>query len=185
MELNARDHVPGLTGLLSVISLSLVFGAVLGYIPESVLPHIDALVELVPHLNAVISVTAIVTILYGIRSIRRGNIARHRAAMLSTTALFASFLVLYLYRVSLVGPTTFAGPTWVKQFLYLPLLAIHILLAIACIPLVYYALLLAATRPVSDIPQTAHRRFGRLAAAFWLVSFSLGIAVYLTLHVLF
>ena len=180
-----RERVPELTGLLTAVSLALVFGAVGGFLPSSALPRVDAVVRAVPHVNALLSVAAIVAILTGVRAIRRGDVSRHRAAMLTATALFALFLVLYLYRVSLEGPTTFAGPAWLKQFVYLPLLAVHILLAIACIPLVYYALLLAATHSVAELPATTHPRVGRLAAAFWLVSFSLGIAVYLLLHVLF
>jgi len=181
----ARERVPALTGLLSAISLALVFGAVGGFLPASSLPRVDGLLTAIPHLNALISACAIVSILYGVRAIRRGNVGTHRAAMLTATALFALFLSLYLYRVSIEGPTTFAGPAPIKQFLYLPLLAVHILLAIACVPVVYYALLLAVTHSVEELPSTNHPRAGRLAAALWLVSFSLGIVVYLLLHVLF
>lgn len=185
MELQANKRVPALTGVLSILSLALVFGAVLGAIPESVLPRSEGLIGLIPHLNAVLSLTAIGTILSGVRSIRAGNISQHRRAMLASTALFGLFLLFYLYRVSLEGPTVFAGPAWVKQFVYLPLLAIHILLAIVCIPLVYYALLLAGTHPVSELPETNHARVGRVAASLWLVSFTLGIVVYLLLYQLY
>lgn len=180
-----RERVPELTGVLTVVSLALVFGAVGGYLPGSTLPRIDGLVTAIPHLNALISACAIVTIVAGVRAIRRGNVARHRAAMLTATGLFALFLVLYLYRVSLEGPTTFTGPTWLRQFFYLPMLAVHILLAMVCVPLVYYTLLLAVTHSVAELPGTNHPRVGRVAALFWLVSFTLGIAVYLLLHVLF
>jgi putative membrane protein len=184
MELSARERVSELTGLLSLVSLTFVFAAVRGLVPEGVLPRIEPFIEVIPHLNALLSVSAIVTILVGLRAIRNGNVVRHRRAMLTSTALFGAFLVCYLYRVSLEGPTTFTGPDAVKQFVYLPVLAIHILLAIVCIPLVYYALLLAWTRSVSEIPETVHPRVGLVAARLWLVSFSLGIAVYLMLHVL-
>jgi len=184
MEL-VRDRVPALTGLLTVVSLALVFGAVGGFLPAAVLPRVDPLVAAVPHLNALLSAAAICSIVYGVRAIRNGRVGRHRIAMLTTTALFALFLGLYLYRVSLEGPTTFTGPDALKQFVYLPVLAVHILLAIVCLPLVYYALLLTATHSVAELPDTAHPRVGRLAATLWLVSFSLGIVVYLLLHVVF
>jgi putative membrane protein len=58
-------------------------------------------------------------------------------------------------------------------------------LAMVAIPLVYYALLLAGTRPVSEIYDTKHARVGRLAATLWVVSFALGIVVYLMLYVIF
>jgi len=92
----------------------------------------------------VLSAIAIGTITVGWRAIRRGEIDRHRAAMVLLFGLFASFLALYLYRLTVTGgPQDFPGPAAVEQFVYLPILAVHILLAIVCIPLVYYALLLA------------------------------------------
>ena len=105
--------------------------------------------------------------------------------MLGSLGLFVTFLVLYLYRISLDGPAPFPGPVVVYQFGYLPLLAIHVTLAIVCIPLLYYVLLLALTRPVAELPRTNHRRIGRIAASLWLVSFSLGIVVYLLLYVVY
>ncbi|WP_254271057.1 DUF420 domain-containing protein [Haloarcula marina] len=180
---DVRDRVPALTGVLTVVSLALVFGAVLGAIPSAAIPSApDAVLAAIPHANAFISATAIGTIVLGVRAIRDGNVARHRRLMLATFALFATFLVLYLYRVTLVGPTDFAGPAVVESYVYLPLLAVHILLAVVAIPAVYYVLLLAATYPVAELAQTNHPRAGKLAATMWLVSFSLGIVVYAMLY---
>jgi putative membrane protein len=186
MQLQARDRVPELTGLLSVVSLALVFGAALNLIPAAALPDApDWVFAAIPHVNAVLSVTAIGTIVLGVRAIRRGNVARHRRAMLTTLGLFAGFLVLYLYKVAVKGPTPFDGPAVIDQFVYVPLLVVHVLLAIVCIPLLYYVLLVALTRPVSEIRESLHPRIGRVAAALWLVSFALGTVVYLLLYVLF
>ncbi|PSP83415.1 DUF420 domain-containing protein [Halobacteriales archaeon QS_1_68_17] len=186
MRLQARDRVPELTGLLTVVSLALVFGAALGVVPAAALPRApDAAIEAIPHVNAAISVLAVGTIGYGWLSIRRGRVARHRAAMLTSLGLFAAFLVLYLYRVALVGPTHFGGPAVVAQFLYLPLLAVHVLLAVVCIPLLYYVVLLALTRPAGELAGTNHPRVGRVAATLWLVSFVLGTVVYVLLYVVY
>ncbi|MFC6770166.1 DUF420 domain-containing protein, partial [Halorubrum pallidum] len=55
----ARENVPILTALLSTVALSLVFGAVGGVIPGSVLPRAsDAVLAAIPHVNAAISATA-------------------------------------------------------------------------------------------------------------------------------
>lgn len=185
MELSARKNVPALTGILSVVSLALVFGAVLGYVPTESLPRSESFIALIPHVNAVISAVAIATILAGWRWIRRGAVERHRAAMLVSFVLFAAFLALYLYRVSIEGPTEFPGPETVYQFVYLPVLAVHILLAVVCVPLLYYVLLLAATRAPAELPATNHKRVGRVAASLWLVSFTLGIVVYALLYVVY
>ncbi|WP_396612218.1 DUF420 domain-containing protein [Haloferax sp. S1W] len=186
MEFRARNHVRGLTAALSVVSLALVFGAVLGAIPRAVIPQAsDAVLHAIPHVNAVISTAAIVTILAGIRFVRRGEIKRHQRMMLTSFALFATFLVLYLYKVVVQGTTEFPGPEAIYQFVYLPTLAVHMLLAIVCVPVVYYTLLLALTRPISDVFGTNHARFGRIAASLWLISFVLGNVVYLLLYVIY
>ncbi|MDJ1431649.1 DUF420 domain-containing protein [Halostagnicola sp. A-GB9-2] len=184
MEYVSRERVGPLTGILSVVSLAVVFAAAGGQIPPSVVPTApEWLLDAIPHVNVLISLTAIGTITLGWRSIRRGEISKHRAAMLTSFGLFASFLVLYLYRlVATGGPQAFPGPETVYQFIYLPILAVHILLAVACIPFLYYALLQAIAYPLEELPQTSHARFGRIAASLWLISFSLGIVVYLLLH---
>lgn len=186
MELRARDHIPMLTGVLSTVSLALVFGAVLGAVPRTALPHAPhAIIAGIPHVNALISVAAIATIATGWRRIRRGDIATHRRRMLAAAGLFATFLVLYLYRVTLEGPTTFPGPDAIATYVYYPMLAIHIFLAIVCIPLLYYVLLLGLTIPPTELTQTNHARIGRIAASLWLISFTLGVFVYGFLYVLY
>ena len=185
MSVRTREHVPLLTAVLSVASLALVFGAVLGAVPAGALPHAPGLVAAIPHLNAAISLVAIGTIAVGWRGIRRGAVRRHRAAMLASAALFAAFLLLYLYKVVLEGAAPFPGPEAIYRFVYLPLLAIHILLAVVCVPLLYYVLLIGLTHPVAEIPATRHPRVGRIAAALWLVSFALGVVVYLLLYVVY
>jgi putative membrane protein len=145
----------------------------------------DAVFAAIPHVNAVVSTAAIATIVLGVRAIRRGNWRRHRAFMLASLALFVVFLALYLYKVSIQGPAPFPGPDAVYRFVYLPTLAIHIILAIVCLPLLYYVVLLALTHPVSALRGTAHARFGRVAASLWLVSFVLGNVVYAFLYLVY
>jgi len=186
MERLVRERTGVVTALLTIVSLALVFGAVLRVGPATALPAAPTwLLEAIPHVNAVISATAIGTIVWGIRAVKGGDIRRHQRLMSATFALFVTFLVLYLYRVSLLGPSDFGGPAAIETFVYLPILAIHILLAIVCIPLVYYVLLLAYSYSVAELPNTAHPRVGKVAAGMWLVSFALGIVVYTMLYWLF
>jgi len=180
----ARRHVPSLTAVLSVVSIALVVAAVRGVVPSGALPHApEWIIDAIPTVNAAISATAIGTILVGVRRIRAGDVDGHRKAMATTTLLFFAFLGLYLYRLVVHGTTEFAGPEAVYTFVYLPVLVVHMGLAMVAIPLVYYALLLAGTRPVADIHESNHARVGRAAASAWLVSFALGIVVYLLLYV--
>jgi len=177
------DHVGLVTAALSVVSVAAVFAAALGMLPAWALPRSETLIAVVPHVNAVISVVAVGTIAVGWRAIRRGNVDRHRAAMVAAFVLFVAFLVLYFYKVILAGPASFGGPDVVYRFVYLPILAIHVLLAVVTLPLLYYVLLLATTRPVSALPDSPHPRVGRVAASLWITSFVLGIVVYLLLYV--
>ncbi len=185
MQLDARHRVRELTAVLTVISLALVFSAVRGVVPAGVLPRVDAVVAAAPHLNVLISLTALATIAYGVRAIRRGAVQAHRRAMVTTTVFFLSFLGIYLYRIALVGAKPFPGPEPVYQFVYLPVLGVHVLLAIVSIPLVYYVLLVATTRPVAAVRESPHPRVGRVAASLWFVSFALGVVVYVLLYVVY
>lgn len=183
MRHEAADHVPALAGLLSLVSLALVFGAALGVLPVESLPRApDAVFGAIPHVNAAISVVAVAVIAVGWRAIRRGDVGRHRRAMLTGFLLFGAFLALYLYKVALTGPKPFTGPDWVGTYVYYPVLAVHVLLAVVCVPLLFYVLLLALTRPVAEIPLTDHPRLGRITAALWLTSFALGTVVYVILY---
>jgi len=181
----ARKHVPALTALLTAVSLALVFGAALQLLPVDSLPSPDSLLSAIPHVNAVVSLAAIGTISAGVRAIRRGNVARHRRLMVTSFGLFALFLTLYLYRVAIIGPTEFTGPAVVRTYFYLPFLVVHIAFAVICVPFVFYALLSAGTRPVSEIHDTRHRIAGRVAATLWLVSFTMGVAIYAMLYHVF
>jgi putative membrane protein len=171
-----------LTVVLSVVSLALVFGAALQVLPSGALPRWDPLLAAIPHFNAVISLAAIGTIVAGVRAIKTDRVERHRALMLASFGLFAAFLGLYLYRVAVLGPSSFPGPQWVRLYVYLPVLLIHISLAVLCVPFVFYALLSAGTRPIEEIYESNHRRAGRIAATLWLVSFSMGVVIYALLY---
>lgn len=182
----ARRHVGSLTAVLSIASIALVVAAVRGFVPSTAVPHGPQwFVDAIPTANAVISAAAIGTIVTGVRKIRAGDVDSHRKLMVTTTLLFFTFLGLYLYRLVVEGTTEFPGSGAVYTFVYLPILVVHMGLAMVSIPLVYYALLLAGTHSVAELPQTRHPTVGRVAAGFWLVSFALGIVVYLMLYVLF
>ncbi|GGL53394.1 DUF420 domain-containing protein [Halocalculus aciditolerans] len=181
MRTFVRQHVPATTAVVSALALAAVFAAVGGVIPPRAVPH-HPFVALAPHANAVVSVTAVATILAGVRWARRKEFGKHRVAMLASTLLFVAFLTLYLWHIILEGTTAFGGPDSVYTFVYLPLLAVHILLAIVCIPVVFYALILAGTHSVAELAETHHARAGRIAASLWVVSFTLGTVVYVLLH---
>jgi putative membrane protein len=185
MQTTIRRRLPFVTGLLTVVSLVAVVAAVRQAVPAVLLPPVpESILAAIPHVNALLSAIAIGTIAYGWRAIRADRIETHRRAMIASLGLFLSFLALYLLRVAIEGPTSFGGPEWFKLWLYYPVLGVHMVLAIVCLPLVYHVLLLGLTHAPAELSDTAHPRLGRIAASLWLVSFSLGIVVYLILYVL-
>jgi len=174
-----RKLTPAVTAVLSSLSIALVFAVAGGVVPARQVPRASMdLLAAIPHINAALSCIAIVTIALGIRAIRVGDIARHRSLMFASFAVFVLFLIGYLYRVALLGPTEFQGPAIVRTYIYYPVLAVHIVLAVLCIPLLYHTLLLAATYPTRELTDTIHPRLGRIAAPLWLLSFFLGLVVY-------
>jgi len=116
-----------------------------------------------------------------VREARAKRFDRHRKLMLGAFALFVGFLALYLWKVALEGPTSFPASGMI-ELAYFGILAVHIVLAVVCIPLLYYVLLLAWTHSLREIPETNHRRVATVAAPLWLISFVLGNVVYVMLY---
>lgn len=181
VDATRRDLV---TAFLSFLAVAIVFAAAGGRIPPSFLPRaLDPVISAIPHVNVVISLVAIGTIVAGWRSARAGRIKMHRNAMVISAGLFALFLILYLYRLTMLGgPTPFDGSESLYRFVYVPLLGIHILLAVVCVPLIMDALALGLTTPINQLPRTRHPAIGRAGAPLWILSFVLGIGVYLLLY---
>jgi len=178
-----RDHTLSTAAVLSTVAVALVFAAALRVVPAEALPRAPSvIIDAIPHVNAAVSAVAFVLIIVGVRAIRDGNIDRHRKLMGSAFGLFVVFLVGYLYRVALIGPTEFPG-TGLIETVYFAILGIHITLAVLSVPLLFYTLLLAWSHPVSEIPATNHRKVGKVAAPLWAISFALGVVVYLMVYV--
>lgn len=180
-----RGQEVGITAILSIVALTLVFGAAGQVIPVGWLPQNEPLLDLIPHINAVVSLLAIGTIAAGWKQIRDDNVQSHKRLMIASFLLFAVFLVLYLYRVALLGPAEFPGPETIDTVLYTPFLAIHVLLAVICVPLLLYTLLLAATRSTPELRTSLHPTIGRVANTLWIISFAMGIVIYGLLYVLY
>jgi putative membrane protein len=179
-------HRPGVVAVLLAAVVYTVLGyALTGEPPASAPPSLGRFLALAPHLIAIVNATALACLLLGWRAIRRRQIPVHRAYMLAAAALISIFLVLYVTRVALGGTKAFAGPAALRAYVYLPMLAVHILLSILSVPPVIYNVLVGLTRDPAAVRLTAHPRAGRVAVALWSLSLLLGLGVYLLLNVLF
>jgi putative membrane protein len=138
------------------------------------------LIAAIPPANTVIVAVVGVLILRAVHEIRRGNVDRHKQLMIAATALFSLFLALYLVRMFIHGPTSFAAqnptaPGWASTFYY-AFLGTHMVLAVATIVLIPFVYLRAMRSH-----WTEHRQLATKVAPMWLVSIVMGIAVYFLL----
>jgi len=175
-----KDHPGAITAVLSVVGYALVGGAFAGVLP--IFPALSrSTVLLFGDLIAVVNTLALASLLMGWRFIRRGEVDKHRAAMLTAFSLIVLFLVLYLWKVGGGFEKSFVGPLLVRQ-VYLAMLAVHVLLSVVSVPIVLYAVVLGLTRTPAELKRTAHARVGRAAVAAWTLSLALGILTYLLLN---
>ena len=178
-----RSHVVPLTVLGTLLGYGIVLGTFVDLLP--VYPSIDLTTSTrLSHAIALVNAMTVISLVAGWRWIRRGQVDAHRAAMGTAFALILLFLVLYLTRVGGGGTKEFVGPP-IVTYLYLAMLAIHILLSVVAVPLVLYALLLGLSHTPAELRTSPHARFGRLAAGTWLVSLLLGLVTYLMLEHLY
>lgn len=168
------------TAVLSLIGYALVVGTfarVFPFFPELSNETVIVLSDAI----AVVNATALVTIVAGVRYIRRDEVRKHRAAMLTAFALIILFLVLYLLKVGggFEKAILAEGPV---RWAYLVMLAIHILLSAVSVPVVIHAVVLGLTHSPSELRNTSHARVGRIAVVAWTLSLFLGLVTYVMLN---
>ncbi|SFS03602.1 putative membrane protein [Halomicrobium zhouii] len=167
------------TTVLSLIGYALVVGTFARIFPfpelsnETVIVLSDAI--------AVVNATALITILAGVRYIRRDAVRKHRTAMLTAFGLILLFLVMYLLKVGggFEKAILVEGPV---RWAYLVMLAIHILLSAISVPVVIHAVVLGLTHTPSELRDTSHARVGRIAVVAWTLSLFLGLVTYVMLN---
>ncbi len=169
------------TILLTAVAYLLVIATFMDLIPwypELTRTSIDNL----SHAIAVINSITVIVLLFGWYAIRHERIRQHATAMLTSVGLILAFLVMYLIKIGGGGQKEIVGAEGLILSAYLLMLAIHILLSIVAVPLVIFVLLLALSRPISQLYETNHARVGRIAVTTWLLSLVLGVVTYLLLN---
>lgn len=176
--------------LLTTIVVTAIAYSALGYVlsySEMTRPAIESpnpLVGTLPHLIAVINATNVAVLQLGYRAIRRGKIGEHKAFMLTAFALITLFLALYVTRVLLGGVVEYRGPEVLRNYVYLPILFVHLGLSIISIPLVVYNVITGLTLRIEDVKTAKHHVTGKLAYVMWTFSLVLGVVVYVFLRFL-
>ncbi|WP_254537350.1 DUF420 domain-containing protein [Halomarina litorea] len=184
-----KEHPRAVTAVLSVVGYALVLGAFAGVIP--LFPELSRdTVVLFSDLIAVVNSLALTALLVGWRFIRRGEVEKHRAAMLTAFSLIVVFLVLYLWKVgggfeksiAIREGQFLAAYAGIVEPFYLAMLATHIVLSVVAVPVVLYAIVLGLTHTPEELRNTAHARVGRIAVTAWSLSLFLGVVTYVMLN---
>ena len=132
-----------------------------------------------PLLNASLNATSAVLLTTGYILIKRGNVRRHKAMMISACVVSTLFLTSYVIYHANAGSTPFAGRGPIR-FVYFAILLTHVLLAAAIVPLVLVTLA-RGLRARFD----AHVRIARWTFPIWLYVSVTGVLVYLMLYRLY
>jgi putative membrane protein len=132
--------------------------------------------EILPLIDTALIIVSGVAVITGFLFIRRGKITYHKYTMLTATTFAALFLVVYVLRYLLYGSKLFVGEGWVLA-LYAVILASHIILSIAIIPMVLITLYRAFNRQFQQ-----HRRIARYTVPVWLYVVATGWIIYLMLY---
>lgn len=124
------------------------------------------------HFIAAFNAGSAVCLGIGYAMIRQGRVDRHRAAMLGALAFSAAFLVVYVIYKANAGFAKFGGEGWVRP-VYFTILAIHVVGAIAIVPLVPMLVFRALKGRFE-----AHRKLARWTWPLWMFVAVSGVVVY-------
>ena len=130
-----------------------------------------------PALNAILNGLCATALVVGFTFIRARNIAAHRASMITAFVFSTLFLVGYILHHYLHGDVRYPVHAAYRS-IYLPLLASHIVLATATLPLVLVTLFFSLS---GRFPQ--HRKVARWTLPLWLYVSITGVITYVMLRV--
>ncbi len=131
------------------------------------------IISVLPHVQAILNLTAMSLITVGYFYIRRENKVAHQICMITALVVSVIFLVAYLYYHSQVGNVQFAGQGLIRP-IYFSILISHILLAALVAPLILITITFVLGKKFA-----LHRRLGRVLLPLWIYVSASGVVVYL------
>ena len=135
-----------------------------------------------PALNATLNAVAAVFLATGYFFIRRRQIGAHRACMLSACTASALFLVSYVIYHASAGSKPFPGTGPIRT-MYFFILATHVVLAAAIVPMAVVTLTRAlAASGASPSAFDRHKRIARRTLPIWLYVSVTGVVIYVMLY---
>ncbi|MEX2450752.1 MAG: DUF420 domain-containing protein [Rhodospirillales bacterium] len=125
-----------------------------------------------PHFIAALNGVSVIFLGFGYIFIRQGQWQKHRACMLGALAASAAFLVVYVIYKANSGFAKFGGSGWIRP-VYFTILIVHVIGAIAILPLVPLTVYRALTQRFN-----LHRRIARWTWPLWMYVGISGVVVY-------
>jgi uncharacterized membrane protein YozB (DUF420 family) len=129
-----------------------------------------------PLVNASLNATSAILLTTGYVLIRRGDVRRHKAMMISACVVSTLFLISYVVYHANVGSKPFPGHGPIRV-VYLAILITHVLLAASIVPLAFITLM-RGLRARFD----RHVAIARWTLPIWLYVSVTGVIVYLMLY---
>jgi putative membrane protein len=143
------------------------------------------LLQIFPHLNAVLNASSSIFLISGFYFIMKGRIASHRWCMICASSVSALFLIFYVTHHALrtyyfgLGPTRFTGEGLIRP-VYFTILTSHTILATLVGPFV----ILTLVRGLKGSYER-HKKIARLVFPVWLYVGVTGVIVYILLYHLY
>jgi len=158
---------------LVVIITIAVMGLVtlLQYLPAEMRPTAE-FAKVLPLTNAVLNSLVSLALVLGFMAIKSGKKGTHQAYMLSAFILSTVFLLSYVTYHTCTEHTNFGGEGGVK-YLYYFILATHIVLAAAVLPMVLYTMYYSTSGQFAK-----HKKWARVTFPIWLYVTVTGVIVY-------
>ncbi len=132
--------------------------------------------QILPLIDSVLIAISGISVVSGVILIKKKMVGYHKFAMLNATVFAALFLVIYVTRYLLYGSKLFVGEGWIL-WVYVAILASHVILSIVIIPMVLITLYRAFTRQFEK-----HRAIARYTVPIWLYVVVTGWIIYLMLY---
>ncbi|MGA1204535.1 MAG: DUF420 domain-containing protein [Opitutales bacterium] len=160
--------------VVSAAAIGLLFWLIYGFETGTSDDHWGFL----PATNAFFNAVSAGALLTGIYHIHRGNKRAHAISMAAALAASTLFLAGYILHHTFHGDTRFITTGWLRPVYFL-ILASHILLSMAVLPMVLTTFFFAVTRRWG-----AHRKLARWTWPVWLYVSVTGVLVFIFLRFL-
>ena len=175
LPIDNRPATAAVAAIIAVSALATAFLLWLLYVHHAPASFRGRL-RFLPELNAILNGLSALALTAGFVFIRRREITRHRAAMITAFVFSSIFLVSYIANHALHRDTLYPVHNATRT-VYLAILASHILLSVVALPIVLITFFLSLSGRFRQ-----HKKLARWTFPLWLYVSVTGVVVYLMLH---